>query len=605
MFFYEIRLTISLVCLYTIFKYCGIFYYYIRIFLEKCLSEGCYLPVTIQDCSLSLYNGYFIINKMRIHSPPKQIDPRWLSDKVMDIEKIVINFNFITLLKWLYHSNAQVIKLKNVEINNITFYIEGWENPVTGEMFTNVSLIAVPPEGLPPPSSNTSAKTNDDDINNSNSILSINYWNGIYNNVSHFSTQVLQHGFLYEVYSTAKRSIHYSLKQKIAQIHESMSGPEPLPESSDIRLYGYKIEIRNTYLYLRNAMPVPLRHLEKKPPLFVPYFEILLHNVADRIIPTSLQTPHMNSVGVGRSSTTKSTSTTNSLNSPSKTKTSSSNIFTRRIPSFRLFRQSSYSADNIWRSVEREYYDPLLATASSLSASLSPQPQPSKQSQTSATNNNNINKLTTTNDNLQSMQFTKSTSQPPPPPQCHERIRRRSISDCDSDVNHPSISQFNSQNNLDTINNTWHDTDVNTDMNDDNNSVWRDVVLKTTSIDQSINNNNNNNNKLPSSYSYSSPMNLEESCQSQPPHCTSASSVLISSTTTTSSPLPPLLLPLAPTITQSSEDPTWAGLYPRYCTYELNDNLQNGIHSKIVSYRFERALIGAVLEDNAGNSNYL
>ena len=52
----------------------------------------------------------------------------------------------------------------------------------------------------------------------------------------------------------------------------------------------------------------------------------------------------------------------------------------------------------------------------------------------------------------------------------------------------------------------------------------------------------------------------------------------------------------------SSEDPTWAGLYPRYNSYELENNYNNGIHSKIVGYRFERALIEGVLQGNAGKS---
>jgi hypothetical protein len=85
-------------------------------------------------------------------------------------------------------------------------------------------------------------------------------------------TQVAENGLL----AATKRSLDYTLQKtklsmedalahKIKESHENISGTEPVPRKSDIRLIGNTLIFRNIEVHIKNTLPGVLRHVEDKP----------------------------------------------------------------------------------------------------------------------------------------------------------------------------------------------------------------------------------------------------------------------------------------------------------------------------------------------------
>lgn len=89
-----------------------------------------------------------------------------------------------------------------------------------------------------------------------------------------------------EAYATVKQSFGQSLRGKLEQFYESVSGAEPAPEDDDAHIYGRYIDLFNVEVQLRNALPVALRELEVKKGLRAAYFRIYLHELHHRVLPT-------------------------------------------------------------------------------------------------------------------------------------------------------------------------------------------------------------------------------------------------------------------------------------------------------------------------------
>lgn len=98
---------------------------------------------------------------------------------------------------------------------------------------------------------------------------------------------------IHEAYTTVKQSFGLSLRSKLEQLYESVSGVEPAPEADDARIYGRYIDLFDVEVQLRNALPVALRELEVKKGLRAPYFRIYLHELHHRVIPKAASAePH-------------------------------------------------------------------------------------------------------------------------------------------------------------------------------------------------------------------------------------------------------------------------------------------------------------------------
>lgn len=87
-----------------------------------------------------------------------------------------------------------------------------------------------------------------------------------------------------DVVVTAKQTfdgiVDESIQLSVAELHERMLGAEPSPSPLDIRIYGHFLAFADINLKIREALPIPLQHLERKP-LKVTSIKIPLHNGSD------------------------------------------------------------------------------------------------------------------------------------------------------------------------------------------------------------------------------------------------------------------------------------------------------------------------------------
>ena len=78
--------------------------------------------------------GSVILKNVRVLSPKKEIDARWLNETIVTAEKIKITFNFFRSLYYFLFSFTHLIVFDNAFIDGLTINIEGYEEKINATL---------------------------------------------------------------------------------------------------------------------------------------------------------------------------------------------------------------------------------------------------------------------------------------------------------------------------------------------------------------------------------------------------------------------------------------------------------------------------------------
>jgi hypothetical protein len=138
MLLFEIRLIISTYIFYLLSDYTGLIESLGKFLSLELMKYVTNLNVQMTDFFISFPTGIMVINELSILSPPNLL---WKTDKMIHVDSIICKFDLVSLLYWGILSYGNTIRVISIKINGLTFWIEGWEDPSTGEQILNTDLI--------------------------------------------------------------------------------------------------------------------------------------------------------------------------------------------------------------------------------------------------------------------------------------------------------------------------------------------------------------------------------------------------------------------------------------------------------------------------------
>lgn len=141
MLFYEIRLLISISIIILFLEKSRILDSLLKIFLQWYIGYLFHLPIRINTCYINLYNGIFQMSGFQILVPDKSIDNRWYHECILEISFIDIKFCLFNSLISFILTFGYLVYVKNITIDSMKIFIEGYEDPVTGDFSINMDLI--------------------------------------------------------------------------------------------------------------------------------------------------------------------------------------------------------------------------------------------------------------------------------------------------------------------------------------------------------------------------------------------------------------------------------------------------------------------------------
>ena len=382
MVFYEIRILISLFVIVVFLEKSRILDSLLKIFLQMYLGYLFNLPIRINTCYVNLRSGIFQMSGFQILVPDKKQDGRWYYECIVEISFLDVKFYlFNSIISFILTLGYQAY-VKTITVDGMKIFIEGYEDPVSGNMSFNLDLIG---KEVDKKESNTKKKKSTptcvssskksslseweiiNDSNTTTKVISANITKAYASSVntsgatvvvnaspvkvisektitgtnisslpaspsmnstksnhskndslfSNFTdivgnfikevdnsgglesyvqkksedfTKSIANGSLLQnakktiddALNSAKRTIDEGVNSKITSLHEVLRGKEPIKDSNDLRILGEYLIIRDIQLNVRTALPVSLRHLEKKT-LSAKYIRLPLHNPNERL----------------------------------------------------------------------------------------------------------------------------------------------------------------------------------------------------------------------------------------------------------------------------------------------------------------------------------
>lgn len=286
------------------------------------------LPVTIASVELDFYESKLIIYDLKINAPPLEIDPRWKSDLIIGVKKLTIKYKLYYTLLGLVMSNMNLYYVDCIIVESLNVVLEGNEDPETGEINLNISLIGVNDDvpnvvdekresPVAPINSHVSTvPATGDVLKDTGKVVKADKGllykafrsvkkfvkkniNAVTDSVTNAVDEVHDEGWgayllktsdcivtnikvvaeegiltsaskaLGGVLNTAKHTIDAlvedSIKKSVAELHELMLGPEPDPTEFDVKVLGRVLLMTDINVKIRQALPTPLQYLERKP----------------------------------------------------------------------------------------------------------------------------------------------------------------------------------------------------------------------------------------------------------------------------------------------------------------------------------------------------
>ena len=141
MLFYEIRVLISLFVIILFLEKSRMLDSLLKLFLQWYIGYLLKLPIRINACYVNLSNGIFQMSGFQILAPDKTIDPRWYHECILEISFLDVRFYlFDSILSFILTFGYQAY-VKNITVDSMKIFIEGYEDPVTGNLSVNMDLI--------------------------------------------------------------------------------------------------------------------------------------------------------------------------------------------------------------------------------------------------------------------------------------------------------------------------------------------------------------------------------------------------------------------------------------------------------------------------------
>lgn len=328
MFWFEIRIAVSIVLLLTQWYYIGWITDFLH-FVAVCeLSRLARLPAEIESVEF-FFNDFHscsaIAHGVQVKAPPMAMDDRWELEQIITVDAVHVSFPlFETLFLYIFSFGGLAV-MHSVHFYGLRVNVEGYRDSDDVVAF-NVSLI-----GKRTKKSKTDDSLSDDieeqaiDMGMSTMTIIENYYGGktgynsetpssrstrgsvgsvtpspqksedshqlhsshsevIFNKISeHFSlikegakaineTVIESGGFLNatkaklsDVYHKTKHSIEESIQDRIDALHVQLSGPEPMQVLSDFRFVCDHLFYDRVEIHMFRALPPQIRHLESKP----------------------------------------------------------------------------------------------------------------------------------------------------------------------------------------------------------------------------------------------------------------------------------------------------------------------------------------------------
>ena len=309
------------------------------------------LPVTIASVELNLLESKLIIYDLKVNAPPVEVDPRWKSDLIIGVKKLTLKYSLYYTLLGLIMSNMMLYYVDCIIVESLNVVLEGNEDPETGEINLNISLIGVNDEApnvieekksspvaaanttiSAAPAANIVIKDKSNVVKtdkgllykafrsvkkfvkkNMNAVSEVQdegwsvYLQKTTDSIVSNIRVVAEEGVLTSagkalggVLNTAKHTIDAlvedSLKKGVAELHELMLGPEPDPTEFDVKVLGRVLLMTDINVKIRQALPTPLQYLERKP-LKVARIVMPLHKPEEKIILDDSNDPHHGTYG--------------------------------------------------------------------------------------------------------------------------------------------------------------------------------------------------------------------------------------------------------------------------------------------------------------------
>lgn len=140
MFFYEIRLAMSIGVLCYQWYHMDVLNIYLTQMTQRVMSKLAKVPVTVDKVAYYFPNTVHIYN-FRIKPPPPDVDNRWEWEDIITVDLVDVKFHLLLASLFYLVSFDELYVLESISVHGLRFFVEGHKGLNDEQTIFNMNLL--------------------------------------------------------------------------------------------------------------------------------------------------------------------------------------------------------------------------------------------------------------------------------------------------------------------------------------------------------------------------------------------------------------------------------------------------------------------------------